>query len=101
MLPDGRLLLGNFNSSSTALYDPNTDIWVAGGGGGAKSDSCSEETFTLMANGNVLTVECSNGQNAEQYIPSSDKWVAAGATGKALPQPCSGFVPEIGQHCCA
>ena len=30
VLPDGRLLLGNFNSSSTALYDPNTDIWVPG-----------------------------------------------------------------------
>lgn len=96
VLPDGRLLLGNFNSTSTALYDPDTDIWVAGGGGGAKNDSCSEETFTLMANGNVLTVECSSGQNAEQYIPSSDKWVSAGATGNALPQPCSGQVAEIG-----
>jgi len=37
VLPDGRLLLGNFNSTNTALYDPDTDIWVAGGGGGAST----------------------------------------------------------------
>jgi hypothetical protein len=96
VLADGRLLLASFNSSSTAIYDPVTDIWVAGGIGGAKGDSCSEETFTLMRDGNVLTVQCSNGQNAEMYIPSSDKWVPAGTTGNALPQPCAGFVAEIG-----
>ncbi len=93
VLPDGRLLIGAFNMSATALYDPNTQIWQAGG---AKADSCSEETFTLMPNGNVLTVECSNVPAAEQYIPSSNTWVSAGSTPATLPQACPGFVAEIG-----
>jgi hypothetical protein len=93
VLADGRLLLGQFNGNATALYDPATQIWQAGG---AKTDSCSEETFTLLPNGNVLTVECSNSPNAEQYIPSSNTWVSAGSVGSTLPQACTGFVAEIG-----
>jgi hypothetical protein len=45
VLPDGRLLIGSFDSNATALFDPNTRMWQAGG---TKADSCSEETFTLM-----------------------------------------------------
>ena len=93
VLADGRLLLGQFNGSATVLFDPNTQIYQAGG---TKGDSCSEETFTLLPNGNVLTVQCSNSPNAEQYIPSSNTWVNAGATGVTLPQACTGFVAEIG-----
>ena len=93
VLADGRLLLGNFSSSTNALFDPATRIWQAGG---AKGDSCSEETFTLLPSGNVLTVQCSNSPNAEQYIPGSNKWVGAGSTGVTLPQACPGFVAEIG-----
>jgi hypothetical protein len=93
VLADGRLLLGNFDSSASAVFDPKTQTWQAGG---AKTDSCSEETFTLLPNGNVLTVECSNMPFAEQYIPSSNKWVSAGSTGATLPQACPGFVAEIG-----
>ncbi|MGB6795759.1 MAG: kelch repeat-containing protein, partial [Xanthobacteraceae bacterium] len=92
-LPDGRLLIGSFESNANALFDPKTQIWQAGG---TKADSCSEETFTLMPNGNVLTVECSNAPNAEQYIPSSNTWVSASSTPATLPQACPGFVPEIG-----
>jgi hypothetical protein len=93
VLADGRLLLAQYNGSATALYDPHTNLWTAGG---AKGDSCSEETFTLLPNGNVLTVECSNIPNAEQYIPSSNTWVSAGNVGATLPQACAGFVAEIG-----
>ena len=49
-----------------------------------------------MSNGNVLTVECSNVPNAEQYIPSSNRWVSANSTPATLPQACPGFVAEIG-----
>jgi hypothetical protein len=93
VLADGRLLLGNFESSASAIFDPKTRTWQAGG---AKADSCSEETFTLLPNGNVLTVECSNTPHAEQYIPSTNIWVSAGSTGETLPQACPGFVAEIG-----
>lgn len=93
VLGDGRLLLGSFASGQTAILDPATRTWQAGG---KKGDSCSEETFTLLPNGNVLTVQCSNAPNAEQYLPGSNTWVSAGSTGETLPQACSGFVPEIG-----
>jgi hypothetical protein len=93
VLADGRLLLGNFESSASAIFDPKALIWQAGG---AKADSCSEETFTLLPNGNMLTVECSNTPHAEQYIPSTNMWVSAGSTGETLPQACPGFVAEIG-----
>ncbi len=93
VLPDGTFLLASFNSSNAALFDPMTRIWQPTG---AKGDSCSEETFTLLPNGNVLTVQCSNAPKAEQYIPSSNTWIAAGSTPSTLPQACPGFVAEIG-----
>ena len=77
MLADGRLLLGSFESSANAIFDPQTQTWQVGP---AKADSCSEETFTLLPNGNVLTVECSDAPNAEQYNPSTNQWISAGST---------------------
>src|SRR5262249_16004456 len=34
--------------------------------------------------------------NAELYTPSTDTWLQMGSVGATLPQPCTGFVPEIG-----
>ena len=93
VLADGRLLLAQYNGSATALYDPHTNLWAAGG---VKGDSCSEESFTLLPNGNVLTVQCSNIPFAEQYIPSSNTWVNAGNVGATLPQACANSVAEVG-----
>ena len=93
VLADGTFILGNFSSANAALFDPATQIWQATG---AKGDSCSEETFTLLPNGNVLTVQCSNAPNAEQYVPGSNTWIDAGSTPSTLPQACPGFVAEIG-----
>ena len=93
VLADGRLLLGQYNGNSTAIYNPRTDLWQAAG---AKGDSNSEETFTLLPNGNVVSVQCSNIPNAEQYIPSSDTWIGADSTPSTLPQACQGLVAEIG-----
>ena len=89
LLPDGRVLLGNFNSNNTALYDPNTNTWTAAGTGGAKDDSCSEETWTLLPDNTVLAAECSSHPKAEKYLIAQDKWVSAGTTpqGHDLVQP--------------
>ena len=38
-------MLGQFNGSQVAIYDPDLDLWTFTS---AKGDSCSEETFTLM-----------------------------------------------------
>ena len=46
----------------------------------SKGDSCSEETFTLMPDKTVVTVQCSNANNAEKYDIATDQWVSAGTT---------------------
>jgi hypothetical protein len=51
--------------------------------GTGKADSFSEEGLTLLPDGNVLTVDVNNTttpMHAEQYIPSTKKWVSAGNT---------------------
>ncbi len=93
VLADGRLLFGNPNNAAMALFDPQTQTYFFTS---AKNDNSSEETFTLLPTGDVLSVQCSNGTNAELYTPSTDAWLQMGSTGVSLPQPCTGFVPEIG-----
>ena len=93
VLADGRVLFGNPNNAAMALFDPQTQAYFFTS---AKNDNSSEETFTLLPTGDVLAVQCSNGTNAEIYTPSTDVWLQMGSTGVSLPQPCSGFVPEIG-----
>jgi hypothetical protein len=96
VLPDGRLLLGAIDTTNTAIYDPVANSWTDAGANGAKNDASSEETWTLLPDGSVLTAECINFGKAEKYIPSQDKWVSAGSTPVSLVQPCPGFVGEIG-----
>ncbi|HEV2028336.1 MAG TPA: hypothetical protein VGS16_07360 [Candidatus Dormibacteraeota bacterium] len=77
VLADGRVLLGSIFDKKTAIYDPETNSWAAGG---TKDDASSEETWTLLPDGTVLTVECSNIPKAEKYLPATNKWTAAGST---------------------
>ena len=93
VLPDGRVLLGSIDGGATVIYDPVANAWTAAAN---KNDASSEETWTLLPDDTILTVQCSNSPNAEKYIVSSDKWVSASATPVPLPQPCSGLVAEIG-----
>ncbi len=93
ILADGRGLLGNINNAQTAFFDPATGKFSAGPN---KGDRCAEESFTLLPDDTVLTVDCSSIPSAEKYVPSSNTWVSAGTTPSALPQACSGIVPEIG-----
>lgn len=93
VLPDGRLMIAQYNSSAVAIYDPNLDLWTFAAN---KLDSGSEETLTLLPDGTILTVQCSNAPNAEKYIIATDQWVNAGSTPSTLPQACAGFVAEIG-----
>ena len=93
VLPDGRVLVGSIDDVRTAIYDPVANAWVAAGN---KGDSSSEETFTLLPDGTILSVQCSTPPNAEKYIIASDKWVSAGTTPSPLLQPCPGVIGEIG-----
>ncbi len=77
VLPDGKVLLGSIFTPQTALYDPITSTWAAGGD---KEDRSSEETWTLLPDGSVLTAECEGHPKTEKYIPATNTWVSAGVT---------------------
>jgi hypothetical membrane protein len=89
VLPDGRVLFGNLDSPSppfsTAIWDPVTGDWtVAGSGAGTlatdtrQNSSCTEETWTLLPDGSVLTANVYGEPRTERYVPSIDEWVSAG-----------------------
>ncbi|MDT4972806.1 MAG: hypothetical protein QOG22_2949 [Pseudonocardiales bacterium] len=94
VLADGRVLFaGNPSGSRTAIWDPVTDTWVEAGvgfnptGTQTKKGVNNEETWTLLPNGNILAVQITGTtatRNAEQYVPSTDKWVSAGKTTQNL-----------------
>ena len=94
VLANGNALFGNLQAWSppfkTALWDPLSDSWkYAGSGFGTltqdtKAADCDEETWNLLPDGSVLTVNTNNPPHAERYIPSIDEWVSAGTTPNSL-----------------
>ncbi len=96
VLPDGRLLLGEPGSARTAIFDPVSGNWTQAGTGGAKRAACAGEGWTLLADGTVLTVECSDGGGSQLYVPGSDAWIDAGSTRSVLPQTCPGDTARTG-----
>jgi hypothetical protein len=46
--------------------------------------SCDEETWSLLPDGTVLTVDISASPIAEKYDPATDTWIAADQTTKTL-----------------
>ena len=93
MLRDGRVLLGDINSTQTVIYDPVAGTWS---GTGTKGDLSSEETWTLLRDGSVLTVECNPTypMASQRYVPSPGTWVDAGSTQADLV--AHAFSTEIG-----
>jgi len=76
LLPDGRLIMGSIRDTRTAIYDPEADQWMAGP---EKADPSSEETWTLLPDGTVLTAEVTDHPNAEKYDPAANAWISAGS----------------------
>lgn len=77
VLPDGRLLLGDINSHATAIFDPMTRAWSAGGN---KHDNSSEESWTLLPDGTIIVAEVDNHPHCEKYLIASNTWINAGST---------------------
>jgi hypothetical protein len=95
ILANGTFMLGPCCFQTTEwLLNPSTLTWTATGTG--KADVNAEETWTLLPNGNVLTVDTGNGTNSEVYNPSTGAWSSAGSTIVQLSQGTSQFYPEIG-----
>src|ERR1700694_923399 len=78
VLPDGRVLLGSIMNNQTAIYDPAAGTWSAGGN--KLNASSTEETWTLLPDQSVLTLDCNGHPNAEKFNESSNSWVTAGAS---------------------
>lgn len=89
VLTDGRVVFGAISSNQTAVWDPVNSSWTAAGTafgtqGNSKFGNCNEETWTLLPDGSVITVNtkapaAGGGLNnsptsAERYIPSLDLW---------------------------
>jgi hypothetical protein len=104
VLADGRVLFGGINGTSFAIWDPPADLWLYAGQGfnpanpDSKTSSSAEETWTLLPDGSVLTVDVGDPNNTQRYDPVQDLWVDAGQTPKSLViQSISGVnVSEIG-----
>lgn len=92
VLADGRVLLGNLQTTSppfsTALWDPGRNNWIVAGSkfGASAIDTkqavCNEETWTLLPDGSILTVEnfATPPTLTQRYVPSLDEWVSTGNT---------------------
>lgn len=78
-----------------ALYNEATQQWtIIQYPPNNKFDPNSEEGWTLLPGGQLLTVDITGGsQNSEVYDPSSNVWTLAGAT----PDPLYGDFPTTGE----
>lgn len=80
-LADGEFMMGGHATTQQALFHPGTLSWTIVDSG--KVDINSEEGWTLLQNGDVLTVDCNNPgnlTNSELYNPITGKWATAGST---------------------
>jgi Kelch motif len=73
LLPDGRFMIGAPNASKVAIYDPVANSWTA-----AASKTSNEESWVLLWDETVFTVDCIGHPKAEKYLIAADKWVTAG-----------------------
>lgn len=89
VLPDGRVLVGNIMGAPCAIWDPVAGAWSATAP--KLNGSSSEETWTLLPDGGVLTIDCAPavpsqpGQpdNSELFRLDADppaSWIANGTT---------------------
>ncbi len=76
VLTNDTYMLGNCCTSDQALLNESSMTWTQIGTG--KHDPNSEEGWTLMRNGTVLTADVIGEPNSEYYSPTSNTWQTAG-----------------------
>jgi hypothetical protein len=90
MLPDGRLMIGALTTPRCAIYDPATDTWSDAA---SKAIRSNEETWVLLPDESIVTVQCFQPYQAEKYVTSSNVWKPEGAPPVQLVDP---VMAEIG-----
>jgi hypothetical protein len=86
VLPDGTVLVGNINTPACAIFDPVSRAWSATAGD-KLNPSSSEESWTLLPDGSVLTAVCDGHPASERF--SGGVWLANGATAGDLVEAAS------------
>ena len=92
VLPDGRFILGQVLTQSTAIYNPATNTWAAAAN---KINTVGEESWSLLPDGTIHAVDCSSPSNAEKYVIAANQWVAAGSTPQVLVDSISEIGPSV------
>lgn len=85
VLPDGTFLLSDCMTDRLARLDASTLAWTATGSG--KADINDEESWTLLTDGTLLTVDANNTANPElweRFDPATGAWTGGGSTGVVL-----------------
>ena len=96
VLADGSFMFGASGYSGTtaeATLDPGALTWTRTGTG--KADGNGEEGWSLLPNGDVLTVDAQSTPNSELYDPTSGTWHSAGDTPANLADSIGEIGPQV------
>lgn len=75
VLPDGRVMIGALLSGDCIIYDPTTDSWSTTGGQPGRTN---EETWILLPDDTILTVQCFSPFGGQKYVISAGAWQGEG-----------------------
>ncbi len=77
LLPDGKIIAGYLLGTETYLFDPIANTWTRTADK-IHNDASDEETWCLLPDDSVITVDVFANNKAQRYVPSTGQWVDAG-----------------------
>jgi hypothetical protein len=66
VLSDGTVLVGSIEFNTCTVYDPTSRSWFAAGS--KLNTNSNEETWTLLPDGSVLSIDCNGHPATERYV---------------------------------
>ncbi len=88
VLPDGSFVFGDKLGRDMWRLDPLSLSWISLPSTG-KADDFAEEGWTLLPNGNLLTIDVGHPRHAEHYDQAAHQWYSDGDTPDTLTSPTS------------
>jgi hypothetical protein len=76
ILPDGRILVSHRTSGRNNIFDPYTNTWTPAGTR-VGDQRANEDTWILLPDNSILTIDIFNAPHTEKYLPAEDRWIAA------------------------